>query len=194
MRTLSIASLLLLACATVSAQPARAPTDPHADRALEVTMLETMPTPCAAIVTDNATLYLSVQRLAGHVAHRPYRIVDEHDAAADLRARRAAGLLERLTGPEDDARCRTMQSGLGDEDGYAILREIEDGEVFARTRHSGARIPVLLVRYQAIRGPACGSGTIDVGLPGRDTKELALSWFTTYAGACPGPGISKPSA
>lgn len=194
MRALCVTMALLLAPAIAFAEPAVPSTLQDVDETQTIAQRDAMPTPCIAIVTGEATMYLSTQRMTAIAAAAPARIVSVEDAKKRLAADRAAALLDTLGGPRDEDGCQPPKTGLGGQAQYALLDEIRQGAVFVRTDRPRERIPALQVRYLSVqrRDPGCGSGTIHVMLPERATSELELSWWTAYGGAC--PAVSTPSA
>jgi len=160
------------------APPPRPPSGVRVDETRGVTLLATMPSPCAAIATGNAIFYLSIQRLTALADLSRQPAVTEKDAATSADATRAGALLKKFTGMKDRNGCLTLATAPPRDEHYLLLDEIERGAVHARHRDSGLPIETVSVRYLGeVRGPRVGWGTIFVRLPGHDTDELTLPWW-----------------
>lgn len=158
------------------------PPGPPIGQAIDETRIailrDTIPLPCAAIPTAHATFYLSMRRLdvLANLATRP--IKTDQDALLYVRAKRAAALRSKLTGPIDRDGCKTPHGGIDHQDGQVLLAEILNHAVYART--NDARLPVEAVQIRYLGEPCgslCGWGTIFVHLPGRDDSELEVGWW-----------------
>lgn len=160
------------------APPPRPPSLVPVDEQRSVTLLATMPSPCAAIVTGDAVFYLSVPRLTALADLERQPAVTEKDAATGADATRAGALLKKFTGMKDRDGCLTLQSTPTQGEHHLLLDEIERGAAHARNRDNGLPIETVSVRYLGeVRRPWVGGGTISVRLPGRDKDELTLPWW-----------------
>lgn len=162
----------------ILAPPPRPPSGVRVDETRGVTLLATMPSPCAAIATGNAIFYLSIQRLTALADLERQPAVTWKDAATGSGATRTGALLKKLTGMKDRDGCMTLQTALNQDEHYVLLNEIERGAVHARTTPGRSPIDTVSVRYLGERcGARCGWGTIFVRLPKRDADELTLQWW-----------------
>lgn len=160
------------------ARPSRPPSGVQVDEQRSVTMLATMPAPCASVVTGNAVFYLSTQRLTALADQKPAPVAAGQDSVPDIGATRAAKLLTKLTGPKDEHGCVTLQGAIDEGDKYTLLDEVERGVAHARTAAGGAPIATVSVHYLTEHcGTRCGWGNIHVRLPEHDADELTLGWW-----------------